>query len=334
MKELIRELTEAFGPSGHEDKVRNLLQARLHGHVDEMRVDPMGSLIAFKRGHPKAGVEAHRIMLAAHMDEIGVIVSHIDDKGFMRFAAVGGVNPIALMGSRVVFADGAVGVIGREHPPSPNEFPIIDKMYIDVGAPDKQHLNRKVGDVAAFCRPFVDMGQRLVAKAMDDRIGCAVLLQAILELESSPHDVFAVFTVQEEVGCRGAMTSAFGVEPDVAIALDVTLTGDTPEAWPMAVALGAGPAIKVKDRGMLAHPGVKNWMVSTAQGLGIPYQFEVLERGSTDAMSIQTSRAGVATGVLSIPSRYTHTPSEMVDLDDVQNTVKLLLGLLSSPISL
>jgi putative aminopeptidase FrvX len=334
VKELIRELTEAFGPSGHEDKVRDVLKARLKGHVDEMRVDPMGNLIALKRGHPKAGIETHKIMLAAHMDEIGVIVSHIDDKGFMRFSAVGGVFPPTLQGSRVVFADGAVGVIGRERPQSPSESPTIDKMYIDVGASDKQHLNRKVGDLACFSRPFVDMGQRLVAKAMDDRIGCAVLLQTVLELKPSPHDVFAVFTVQEEVGCRGATTSAFGVEPDVAIALDVTLTGDTPEAWPMAVSLGAGPAIKVKDRGMLAHPGVKNWMANTAQRLGIPYQFEVLEAGSTDAMAIQTSRAGVAAGVLSIPSRYTHTPSEMVDMDDVQNAVKLLLGLLSGPVDL
>ena len=334
MKELIRELTEAFGPSGNEDNVRELLKMRLQAHVDEMRVDPLGNLIALKKGRPQAGVEARRIMLAAHMDEIGVIISHADERGFLRFSAVGGVNPQALLGSRVAFSDGAVGVIGRERPESPSELPTIDKMYIDVGASDKQHLTRKVGDLASFSRPFVDMGQRLVAKAMDDRIGCAVLLQTLLELTPTPHDVFAVFTVQEEVGLRGATTSAFSVEPDVAVALDITLTGDTPEAWPMAVALGAGPAIKVKDRGMLAHPGVKNWMVSTAQRLGIPYQFEVLEAGTTDAMAIQTSRAGVAAGVLSIPCRYAHTPSEMVDFDDVQNAVKLALGLLSGPVNL
>ncbi len=334
MKELIKELTEAFGPSGNEDKVRDLLKARLKGHVDEMRVDPLGNLIALKKGRPKAGIEAHRIMLAAHMDEIGVIISHTDDKGFLRFSPVGGVNPLTLPGSRVAFADGTMGVIGRERTESPSELPTIDKMYIDVGASDKQHLTRKVGDLASFSRPFVDMGERLMAKAMDDRIGCAVLLQTLLELPHAPHDVFAVFTVQEEVGLRGATTSAFGVEPDVAIALDVTLSGDTPEAWPMAVSLGAGPAIKVKDRGMLAHPGVKNWMAGTAQHLGIPYQFEVLEVGTTDAMAIQTSRAGVAAGVLSIPCRYVHTPSEMVDFNDVQNAVKLVLGLLSGPVSL
>ncbi len=334
MKALIKELTEAFGPSGSEDAVREMIKTRIAEHTDEVRVDPLGNLIARKKGRPKRGVEARRIMLAAHMDEIGVIVTHVDGKGFLRFGPIGGVNALTLLGNRVVFADGSTGVIGREKPETPTEFPTIEKMYIDVGAPDKDRLKRKVGDVAAFTRPCVDLGQRIMAKAFDDRIGCAVLVQALLELRTTPHDVYFVFTVQEEVGLRGALTSAFGVEPDVAVAVDVTLTGDTPEAWPMAVSLGAGPAIKVKDRGMLTHPGVKNWMEKTAERLGIPYQFEVLETGSTDAMAIQTSRAGVAAGVLSIPCRYVHSPSEMVDYGDVQNAVRLLLGLLGGPVGL
>lgn len=332
MKELIKELTEAYGPSGNEDKVRETIKLHIAGHVDEVRVDPLGNLIALKKGQPQSREETRKIMLAAHMDEIGVIVSHVDEKGFLRFAPVGGVNPLALLGSRVVFADGTVGVIGRERPEKPDEFPKIEKMFVDVGAPDKGHLNRRVGDMATFMRPLVDLGQRLTAKAFDDRIGCAILVQIAQELKTTPHDVYFVFTVQEEVGLRGALTSAFGVEPDVAIAVDVTTTGDTPEAYPMAVSLGAGPAIKVKDRGMLAHPGVKNWMVETAERLGLPYQLEVLEAGTTDAMAIQTSRAGVAAGVLSIPTRYVHTPSEMVDYQDVQNAVKLLVGLLSGPV--
>jgi putative aminopeptidase FrvX len=334
VKELIKELTEAFGPSGSEDAVRELIKKRISGHVDEVRTDALGSLIALKKGRAKRGVQARKVMLAAHMDEIGVIISHVDEKGFLRFARVGGVFPLHLLGSRVVFADGATGVIGREKPATRTEFPDIHKMFIDVGAPDKEQLTRKVGDVAAFVRPFNDLGQRLMAKAFDDRIGCAVLVQTVLELKTTPHDVYFVFTVQEEVGLRGALTSAFGVEPDVAVAVDVTGTGDTPEAHPMAVSLGAGPAIKVKDRGMLAHPGVKNWMANTAERLGLPYQFEVLEFGSTDAMAIQTSRAGVAAGVLSIPCRYVHSPSEMVDYNDVQNAVKLLLGLLSGPVDI
>jgi putative aminopeptidase FrvX len=274
------------------------------------------------------------VMLAAHMDEIGVIITHVDEKGFLRFTRIGGVHPLTLLGSRVAFSDGSIGVIGREKPDKWDEFPRMDKMYIDVGAVDKEHQTKKVGDVASFVRPFVDLGQRLTAKAFDDRIGCAILVQTILELGKSPHDVYFVFTVQEEVGLRGALTSAFGVEPDVAVAVDVTLTGDTPEARPMAVSLGAGPAIKVKDRGMLAHPGVKDWMIDTAERLGLPYQLEVLEGGTTDAMAIQTSRAGVAAGVLSIPCRYVHSPSETVDYNDVQNAVRLLVGLLSGPVQI
>ncbi len=332
MKELIKKLTEAYGPSGNEDAVREIIKQEIVGHVDDVRTDALGNLIALKRGERKKDGDSRTVMLAAHMDEIGVIVSHIDAKGFLRFTRVGGVFALTLLGSRVAFEDGKMGVIGREKPEKPDEFPTLDKMYIDVGAVDGSSTGRKVGDMASFVRPFEDLGQRLTAKAFDDRIGCAVLIQTLLELKSSPHDAYFVFTVQEEVGLRGALTSAFGVQPDVAIAVDVTLTGDTPEAHPMAVSLGDGPAIKVKDRGMLAHPGVKNWMVNTAERLGLPYQLEVLEGGTTDAMAIQTSRAGVAAGVLSIPCRYVHTPSETIDINDVENAVRLMIGLLSAPI--
>ncbi len=333
MKDLIRELTEAFGPSGSEDAVRACIRQRIEGAVDQVRTDALGNLIAHQKATPQGEVKSRRLMIAAHMDEIGLIVSHVDDKGFLRFQAIGGVSPLTLLGSRVIFADGSQGVIGREKPATLSEFPSLDKMYIDVGTAGKEG-KRQVGDVAAFTRPFVDLGKRMVAKAFDDRISCAVMVQALLELGQTPHDVYWVFTVQEEVGLRGALTSAFGVQPEVAIAVDVTMTGDTPEAHPMAVSLGAGPAIKVKDRGMLAHPGVKDWMIATATSHNIPYQLEVLEFGSTDAMAIQTSRAGVAAGVISIPCRYVHSPSEMVDYDDVQNAVKLLSGLVQSSVPL
>jgi endoglucanase len=178
------------------------------------------------------------------------------------------------------------------------------------------------------------MGGRLVAKTMDDRVGCAVALQTLLEMDASPHDVYFVFTSQEEVGTRGATVSAFGIEPDIAVAIDVTPTADTPEGRPMPVVLGKGPAVKVMDSGMLSHPGVKNWMIRSAEGAGIPYQLEVLELGSTDARAMQLSRAGVPAGCLSVPCRYVHTPSEMVDYDDVLNSVRLLRAMLGSDIDL
>jgi endoglucanase len=173
-----------------------------------------------------------------------------------------------------------------------------------------------------------------VAKAMDDRIGCAVLLQTMKELVRSPHDLYFVFTTQEEVGLRGASTSSYGVDPDIALAVDVTLTGDTPESAPMAVVLGGGPAIKIKDGGMLAHAGVKDWLLRTAESHAIPCQREVLVRGTTDASAIQVSRSGVPVGCISVPTRYVHSPSEMVDYADVEAVVRLLLCTLSEPIDI
>ena len=332
MKELIKKLTETYGPSGHEERIREVIRGEIEGLADEVRVDALGNLIALKRGKGQ-GI---KVMLSAHMDEIGIIVTHVDEKGFLRFAPVGGVRPLTLLGGRAVFADGTVGTFGMEkrEPEEAKKIPTFDKLYLDVGAKDKESVPVKVGDVACFQRPFVAQGDRLIAKAFDDRIGCAVLIQVMRDLKETPHDVYFVFSVQEEVGLRGATTSTYGIQPDLGISVDVTRTGDTPEAHPMAVSLGAGPAIKVKDGRMLAHPAVKDLLVRTAEELGIPYQLEVLERGTTDAAAIQISREGVPAGCLSIPCRYVHTPSEMVDYNDVANAVKLLVAVLSKPIEL
>jgi len=330
VKELIRKLTEAYGPSGNEGQVRRIIEDEIGSLVSEVRVDPMGNLIALKKGDG-TGL---RIMLAAHMDEIGVIVTHVDKDGFLRFGAVGGLRPLNLAGSRVRFANGTIGTIGVEKLESPDKVPSLDKFYIDAGAVSKDSLSVGVGDAACFVRPFVDQGDRLTAKSLDDRIGCAILIQTLKDLKTSPHDVYFVFTVQEEVGLRGAQASSYGVAPDIGIAVDVTTTGDTPEAHPMAVSLGHGPAIKVKDRGMIAHPRVKDLLVETAERLALPFQMEVLEAGTTDGYAMQVSRAGVPTGVISIGTRYVHSPSETLDYNDVLNGVKLLTGLLSSPINL
>jgi endoglucanase len=336
VKETIKKLTEAYGPSGYEQEVRGLIREAIEkeglaaGDGDEVRIDALGNLIVLKKGSGGG----KKVMLAAHMDEIGVVVTHVDEKGFLRFGRIGGLYPLTLLGGRVRFANGTVGVIGVEKLEDRSKVPGFDKLFIDVGAGDKASCPVRVGDLGAFLRPFEDLGKRLMAKAMDDRIGCAVVLQALRDLKKSPHDIYFVFTVQEEVGLRGASTSGYGVAPDLALAVDVTLTGDTPEAHTMAVALGDGPAVKVKDGGMLAHPGVKNWLIETAEANDIPYQLEVLEGGTTDAMAIQTSRAGVPAGCVSIPCRYVHTPSETVDIDDVTHAVKLLVAALSKPIVL
>jgi len=328
MKELIKKLVEAFGPSGCEDEVSAIIRAEI-GDKAEVRSDNLGNLIAFKKGTGGG----KRIMISAHMDEIGLIVSYVDKKGFARIGSIGGIPIATLTGGRARFADGTVGVLYNEKDAWKGPEALSD-CYMDTGATSPEDSPVKVGDVACLHRPFEVLGNRLVSKAMDDRIGCAVALQALLEMPSSPNDLFFVFSTQEEVGCRGAMVAAFGIEPEIGVAVDVTLTGDTPQAKPMSVELGKGPAIKVKDAGMLAHPGVKNWMVATAEKLQIPFQLEVLTGGTTDAYTIQTSRDGVAAGCLSIPTRYVHSPSEMVDYDDVLNSVKLLVGMLETEITI
>jgi len=330
VKEIIKSLVETYGPSGCEDQVRARIEALVRPHVDDVRADALGNLIAYKKGGG-----GKRVMVAAHMDEIGVIVTHIDKHGFMRFGVVGGVFPKIVVGSRVRFANGTVGVIGWEKwLQDMSGAPSLSELFLDVAATSPSDAPVGVGDMAAFDRPYYEQGNRLVSKAMDDRIGCAVAIQALLEMGDSPNDIYLVFTSQEEVGTRGAMTSAYGIEPEVGIAVDVTPVGDTPESRPMAVSLGAGPAISVMDSGAIIHPGVKNWMIHTAEAEQISYQLEILDMGGTDARAIQRTRAGVPAGCLSIPCRYVHTPSEMVDYGDVQGSVKLLTAMLRQPISL
>jgi tetrahedral aminopeptidase len=230
--------------------------------------------------------------------------------------------------------NGTQGIIGYDRLDNVNELPTLDKVYIDVGATSPRDCPVMVGDVAAFDRPFSDLGARLAAKSMDNRVGVLVAIETLRALKSTSFDVYFVFTTQEEVGVRGATTSAYGVDPDLGIALDVTPSGDTPNALRMEMALGKGPCIKIQDVGMIADPRVVQWMVRTAEKNKIPYQREVLLIGGTDARAIQLTRAGVPAGCLSIPVRYVHSPSEMVDYLDVQNTVKLLSALLRTPIDL
>jgi endoglucanase len=225
-------------------------------------------------------------------------------------------------------------VIGLEPTERVSDVPPIDKMFIDVGAHGLKDCPVKTGDVAAFERPFLDLGERMVAKAMDDRIGCAVAIQALRKVGRSPHDLYFVFTTQEEVGTRGAQTSAYGIDPEIGFSVDVTGWGDTPGSRDLDVALGAGPAIKIRDGGMLSDPRIVHWMIRTAEREKIPYQREVLLGGTTDARAMQLVRAGIPVGCVSIPCRYVHTPSEMVDVGDVNNAVKLIVALLRSPISL
>lgn len=334
MNDLIRSLVEAYGPSGFEDRVRDMIRPIVEPLVDELSVDALGNLIARKRASADAE-NPLKVMVAAHMDEIGVMVTHVTEKGFLRFTNIGGVGSHTLLGGRVRFADGTIGVIGSDRLEDTGAIHPLNKHFIDVGATSREDCPVRVGDAAHFDRPFEARGRHLTAKSMDDRIGCAIAIETLRRLPAAvAHDLYFVFSVQEEVGTRGAEAAANGILPDVSIALDVTRTGDVPECRPMDVRLGGGPAIKVKDSGMIAHPGLVRLMRRGAEEAGIGYQLEVLEGGTTDARPMQLAGPGSAAGCISIPCRYIHTPSETVDAEDVEDCVRLLTAILTNEIEL
>jgi len=325
--ELLEKLTQTFGPSGYEDEIRAVIRAEVEPLADEIRVDPLGSLIAYRKGSGGG----KKIALAAHMDEIGLMATYVEEKGYVRFTAIGGgVRAANCIGSRVRFANGTNGVIYAERRDDATTMPELQHLYIDVGATEREDCPVTVGEPGQFVGPLVRQGQRLVSKTMDNRVGCYILIEALRHLKDSPYDIYFIFSTQEEITLAGARTAAFRIDPDIAISIDVTATGDTPKALPMAVELGKGPAIKVKDSGMIAHPMVRDMLVDAAKKAGVPYQMEVLVGGSTDAAAMQLVRSGVPSGCLSIPCRFIHSPSEMVDEADVKNAVKVLLTALLS----
>jgi putative aminopeptidase FrvX len=329
---LIRRLAGAFGPSGSEEAIRNLIREEVKSFADELRVDPLGNLIAKKRGN--GGSPRRKIMIAAHMDEVGLIVTHVDQKGFLRFSSLGPLQQLSLLGQRCMFASGAIGVIGRELKHARAREIDFDQLFLDVGLNQSLDPPIAVGDAASLFGDYVDAGQLIISKALDDRIGCAVLIETLRRLTKSANDVYFVFTSQEQVGSRGAKTATFGIQPELALAVDVTETGDTPEALTMEVALGKGPAIKIKDQGILVPPIVRDMLITAARDARVPYQFEVRLNGRNDSEAMQLSRDGTFAGALSIPLRYMHTSAEMADCGDAQNAVQLLLAFLNRPLSL
>ena len=321
MMDNLKRLLEQFGPSGNEEKIGDEIANQLKGYVDEIKKDRLGNVIAIKKGKGSG-----RMMLAAHMDQIGVMVTGIEKEGYLRFTQVGYVDPYTVLYHNVIFPDGTIGTIAREEKKSIKELK-LSNLYIDIGASTKEDAALKVsiGDFGVFQTVPYQNGTRLSSGALDNRISCYILIEAAKRIKESYMDLYFVFTVQEESYTSGAATSAYAIEPDCAIVVDVTDTGDTPECQRMAVRLGKGPAIKVMDRGMICHPEMKRYLADKAAEHGIAYQYEVLEAGSTDGAEIHISRSGVPTGAVSIPARYIHTPQEMVDMEDVEKAIKLVV---------
>lgn len=330
MKQLLQKLTQTPGPSGYESAIRDVIKAEIKPFVKEMKVDALGNLIARMGKKSEHGM---RLMIAAHMDEIGLIASHVEKDGSVRFSNLGFVLPRYLPGSRVRFLNGVRGVIDSVKPDDLAKIQPLNQFFIDVGASSEKDCPIKAGDVAVFERDFTDLGQRVISKAMDDRSSCALLVETIKKLTDTPHELNLVFSVQEEVGSRGATTAAFDLDVDLGLALDVTPVGNL-MGVKTQVDLGKGPAIKVRDLGYIADNSVVNWMVDGVKAIKIPYQMEVLDIGSTDARVMQISKAGLRSGVLSLPCRYVHSPSEMIDMVDYEQSIKLLVKLLSQPVRL
>ncbi len=332
MLKLLEEFCLASGISGYEDEIRNIITDKCRPHVDEMMVDNLGNLIVYKKGAKKS---KKKLMIAAHMDEVGFIVNAIEEDGYLRFESVGGVDPKVVLGRKVLVGDDKLpGVIGLKayHLVSASEEKIVPKiydMYIDIGAPDREAAEKlvKIGDPIVFDSDFVRFGKgdkRVKVKAMDDRLGCAMMVK-LIESEL-PMDIHFVFTVQEEVGLRGAKVAGFALEPDIALILEGTTSADIPgvEDARKITCIGKGPVIGCVDSGTIYDLGLFEALKSLADGAQIPWQIKNVIAGGTDAAVIQRSRKGVRVANISTPVRYLHSASTVADAGDIENAFKLV----------
>lgn len=326
MVKYIRDLVKIISVSGHEEKIADYIAEKMSPYFDEVYKDTLGNLICHKKGQGK------RLMMCAHMDEIGFIVTYIEDDGYVRFAPIGGISFAAAAFSEVVFENGRVGVIVPEAEVKAADYK-ADSFVVDLGTKTKKETERlvKIGDTFAV-RPAVTAlaGGKICGRPLDDKIGCAILMAAAEKSDSFKNDVTFVFTVQEEVGIRGARTAAFAIAPDYGVALDVTATGDAKGAKPMAVKLGGGAAIKIKDQSAICDITLVEKMKTLAKDEKIPYQLEILTYGGTDTASMQLAGEGCRAGCISIPTRYIHSAVETIDEKDVKAAIDLTVALCSN----
>ena len=329
MNELLKNLTEAVGVSGVENEVRILIRDLIEPHVDEWHVDALGNLIALKKG---TGESDLKVIVDAHMDEVGLMVTGFDGNGTLKFAPIGGFDDRALLGKVVqVGPKKLTGVIGAApvHVLSPSQRNTIMKresMRIDIGAKSKDAASGKVkiGDRAAFVTKYEELGKTAIGKSFDDRVGCAALIE-LLKKRPYPFDLYATFTVQEEVGLRGATVVAYDIEPDVALILECTPAYDFPNKNDVSpnVAVGKGPSIYVMDRGTFQDPKLVAHITDTAASNNIPYQIRQPGGGGTNTSAIQKTGGGVSAATIAVPGRYAHTPTMMISLEDYENVIQL-----------
>jgi endoglucanase len=330
---LLRKLSNAYGPPGYEDEVRDLLREELEDCADETKVDKLGNVIFWHRG--KKGKPL--IMLAAHTDEVGFLVRHIEDQGYLRIHAWG-VVPNLLPGQRLLFRGkkgDLKGVVGTKPPHIMSEEErkkpvVLDDLFVDIGTCTREEAERRgayVGMTGVFDVEFTDLGDGYVrGKALDDRAGCFVMAEVFKSLKGSPLNVVAVGTVQEEVGLRGSKTAAYQVDPDYGLAIEGTFAVDMPGMAPHMVpaALRKGPVVTIADASVIAHPTVFKTIVEAAEAEKIPYQFKKIPSGGTDAGSIHLTKGGIPSGTIAVPCRYIHGPAAITSTEDIENTIRLV----------
>lgn len=330
--ELLKEICETPGIPGFEERIRQVVLREVTPLVDEVRTDRMGNVIAIKRG---SAAQPQKVMVAAHMDEIGFIVKHIDEKGFIHFHPLGGFDPKTLTAQRVIVhgKEDVVGVMGSKpiHIMTAEErkkTPELKDYFIDLGMPREEVVKVvSVGDPISRDRQLIQMGHCVNCKSIDNRVSVFILLEALRQMDTPSDDIYAVFTVQEEVGLRGAMVATHGIDPDFGLGLDTTIAFDTPGAQPheMVTELGKGVAIKIMDASAICDPRMVRYLRQLAGSNNIPWQNEVLTAGGTDTGGIQRmSTQGCIAGALSIPTRHIHQVIEMADTRDIRATIDLL----------
>ncbi|MGF7057656.1 M42 family metallopeptidase [Brassicibacter mesophilus] len=320
---LLRELSQAFGVSGYEKEVREIIKNCVKNHVDNIFVDALGNLIAYKKG---IGGNKKKIMLAAHMDEIGMQVTKIEENGMIKLKSLGFLwIPITYM-NRVKFRNGTIGIVSSTIMIEnvKNDF---TKLYVDIGTKSKEETLKhvKVGDVASYIGEYIELkNDNITAKALDDRIGCYILIETLKEIETPYNDCYFVFTVQEELGCRGSIVTAERIKPDIGIAVDITPAHDYPCDLEGSNAVGEGTAIKISDPSVICDEYLVSEIIKCCEEHNLKYQLDVIDKGGTDASSINRSYYGVKAAGVSTVLRYPHSPNAIANMKDIETSINLL----------
>lgn len=317
---VIQKLNSCHGPSGNEGQIAAAIRAMAEPYADDCRIDTMGNLIVHRKG------SGPRVMFAAHMDSIGLIVTHIHEDGYLSFGKLGGLRLESILHTPFRFENGVSGVVALRQKRENKEAITLADLYLDIGAKDAADARRlvQVGDTAVSRMPSYLLESRIVSPYLDNRISCAAMLDALSRLRNHTSDLYFVFTTQEELGLRGSKPAAYAIDPDYGIAVDVTVGQEWEDEKRGSSVLGGGAAIKVMDSSVICHPEMVKTLVALAQESKIPCQKDVITSGGTDAGSIHVSRDGVLTGGISIPCRYLHSPVEMVEKADVTAAARLI----------